>query len=308
MTDRLPAGVQAQERRFRSRDGFDLVADVIDAGRPWVVMLHGGGQTRGSWRRSAEALASRGFGVLSLDARGHGQSGWSPKGDYTLPRLAEDLSDVVSRLDGPVHLIGASMGGLTAFLAAGTSLADRVASLVLVDITLEPSASGSARVLAFMAANPDGFASVEDAASAVAQYNPSRARSANTEGLRRNLRIDSVGRYRWHWDPAVLDTGPQFGRDGFSEILDTASRGVKAPTLLVHGSESDVVDSSGIVALKRLIPHLEVREVANASHMVAGDRNDRFLADVLPFLTAHRGLTTKPTLPSFRRRRPDACR
>ncbi len=252
-----------------------------------MVMLHGGGQTRGSWQRSADALASHGFGVLTLDARGHGESGWSPRGDYTLPRLAEDLSDIVARLDGPVHLIGASMGGLTAFLAAGTSLVDRVASLVLVDITLNPSAAGSARVLEFMAANPAGFASVDEAAQAVARYNPARPRSAGSEGLRRNLRIDSAGRYRWHWDPVVLDTGPQFGRDGFSEVLETASRGVTAPTLLVHGSESDVVDPSGIEALKRLIPHLEVREVANASHMVAGDRNDRFLADVLPFLTAH---------------------
>lgn len=287
MKDRLPAGAQLQERRFTSREGFDLVADVINAERPWVVMLHGGGQTRGSWRRSADALASHGFSVLTLDARGHGESGWSPKGDYTLPRLAEDLSDVVARLDGPVHLIGASMGGLTAFLAAGTSLADRVASLVLVDITLNPSASGSARVLDFMAANPEGFASVGEAAQAVARYNPARPRSAGSGGLRSNLRVDSAGRYRWHWDPVVLNTGPQFGRDGFSETLDAASKGVTAPTLLVHGSESDVVDSSGIAALRLLIPHLEVREVANASHMVAGDRNDQFLADVLPFLAAH---------------------
>jgi pimeloyl-ACP methyl ester carboxylesterase len=287
MEDHLPAGAHFQERKFTSREGFDLVGDVIDAGRPWVVMLHGGGQTRGSWRRSANALASRGFSVLTLDARGHGESGWSPKGDYTLTRLAEDLSDVVSGLDGPIHLIGASMGGWTAFQAAGTTLAHRVASLVLVDITLNPSASGSARVLDFMAANPEGFASVEEAAQAVARYNPARPRSASAEGLRRNLRIDGAGRYRWHWDPVVLDTGPQFGRDGFSETLDAASRGVKAPTLLVHGSQSDVVDQSGIEALRGLIPHLEVREVANASHMVAGDRNDQFLADVLPFLAAH---------------------
>ena len=286
------AGEEVQERRFRSREGFDLVADVIDTGNPWVVMLHGGGQTRGSWKRSATSLAADGFSVVTVDARGHGESGWSPNGDYTLDRLSEDLADIVSLLDGPFHLIGASMGGLTAFRAAGTDLAGRVASLVLVDITLNPAASGSARVLEFMAANPDGFASVEEAAEAVSRYNPLRSRSAGIEGLRRNLRVDDAGRYRWHWDPVVLATGPQFGRDRFSETLEEAAAGVTAPTLLVHGSASDVVDDHGIAELKRLIPHLQVREVRNASHMVAGDNNDQFLADVRPFLTAARSPMT----------------
>lgn len=292
MTAPSSAGADFHVRRFRSREGFDLVADAIGGQGPWAVLLHGGGQTRGSWRRSAASLTADGFSVLTVDARGHGESGWSPRGDYTLPRLSEDLADIVSELDGPIHLIGASMGGLTAFQAAGTDLADRVVSLVLVDITLNPTASGSARVLDFMAASPDGFASVEEAAEAVARYNPMRPSSASSEGLRRNLRVDDAGRYRWHWDPMVLATGPQFGRDGLSECLDEASKGVKAPTLLVHGAASDVVDDRGIEELKRLIPSLEVRKVANASHMVVGDRNDQFLADVLPFLELVRKAAT----------------
>ena len=227
--------------------------------------------------------------MVSADARGHGDSGWSPSGDYTLPRLAEDLSAIAAELDGPIHLIGASMGGVTALRAAGTDLQDRVASLVLVDITLSPNATGSARVLDFMAADPEGFASIDEAAEAVARYNPLRPRSKNTEGLRRNLRLDDTGRYRWHWDPAVLQTGPQVGRDGFSELLAEAAGGIMAPTLLVHGAASDVVDQDGIDELSRVIPHIEVRKVDNASHMVAGDRNDQFLAGVLPFLKATHG-------------------
>ena len=59
-------------------------------GQP-VVFLHGGGQTRASWKRALEALAERGFRVISLDLRGHGDSDWAPDGDYALDRFVDDL-------------------------------------------------------------------------------------------------------------------------------------------------------------------------------------------------------------------------
>jgi pimeloyl-ACP methyl ester carboxylesterase len=46
--------------------------------------------------------------------------------------------------------------------------------------------------------------------------------------------------------------------------------------LLIRGLESDVVIDKGVADLKRRIPVLEVFEVRNAGHMVAGDKNDAF--------------------------------
>src|SRR4051794_5140864 len=90
--------------------GVQLVGDRRGrAGAPTVVFLHGGGQTRHSWRGTADAVADRGWTAVTVDARGHGESEWSPDGTYRLPSFAEDLAAVVASLDPPVVLVGASM-------------------------------------------------------------------------------------------------------------------------------------------------------------------------------------------------------
>lgn len=270
-------------------EGVPLAVDAYGRDGSWVVLLHGGGQTRHSWKRSALAIAAGGFRTLAYDARGHGDSGWSPTGDYALARLEEDLAAIAMRLDGPLALVGASMGGLTALLAAGTFLSERVAALVLVDIAISPTKAGSARILEFMESNPDGFADIEEVVASLTRYNPLRPRSSDTRGLERNLRRGPDGRLRWHWDPALMKTGPRLGRGDFTQRLNAAAPGVTAPTLLIRGAASDVVDAEGLEEMRRLLPHIRVSEAHGASHMVAGDRNDRFMADVLPFLTAAMG-------------------
>lgn len=265
-------------------EGVPLAADLFGDTGPWVILLHGGGQTRHSWKRSAEAIAAGGFRVLAYDARGHGDSGWSPTGDYSLAQLEEDLAAIAKQLEGPLGLVGASMGGLTALRAAGTFLAERVAALVLVDIAVSPTQAGSARILEFMEANPDGFSDIDEVVAALTRYNPLRPPSSDKRGLERNLRKGADGRLRWHWDPALMETGPRLGRGDFTERLNAAAPGIAAPTLLVHGAASDVIDADGLAEMRRLIPHIRFSEVPAASHMVAGDRNDRFMADVLPFL------------------------
>ncbi|URI14709.1 alpha/beta fold hydrolase [Brevundimonas albigilva] len=257
-------------------EGVPLVADAFGQDGPWIVLLHGGGQTRRSWKRSAEAIAAGGFRALAYDARGHGDSGWSPTGDYALPRLEEDLAAIADTLDGPIGLVGASMGGLTALRAAGTFLSRRVAALVLVDIAVSPTQAGSARILEFMEANPNGFSDIDEVVAALTRYNPLRPASTDTRGLERNLRKGADGRLRWHWDPALMETGPRLGRGDFTHRLNAAAPGITAPTLLVHGAASDVIDADGLAEMRRLIPHIRFSEVPAASHVVAGDRNDRF--------------------------------
>jgi pimeloyl-ACP methyl ester carboxylesterase len=246
-----------------------------------ILLLHGGGQTRHSWRRTGDHLAEAGWTTLAYDARGHGDSDWAF--DYSIDALADDLAKVVAQLDDVPVVVGASMGGLTALLGLG-ELKIPATSLVLVDITPQAEPAGVQRVLDFMGSAPDGFASLEDAADAIAQYNPHRPRPKSADGLRKNLRQRRAdGRWYWHWDPRFLEFGPLHAELIRSERLRDAARAVDVPTMLVRGAYSDVVSDVGTTALSEAIPHLHMSD-ADAGHMVAGDDNTVFANGLLGFL------------------------
>jgi pimeloyl-ACP methyl ester carboxylesterase len=274
---------------FKAADGVPLVGDVGgDPLRPTVVLLHGGGQTRHSWSGAMRALMLEGYHVINFDARGHGESGWSPDGLYPLKmRATHDLSSVLAGVKGPIGLVGASMGGATALVAIGEGvLRPQAAALVMVDIVPRPDSRGTARIAAFMRSHPEGFATLEEAADAVAAYNPHRPRPRDISGLQRNLRY-RAGRYYWHWDPRMLDKRSMPEADEWGEKLVTCCSRVRIPTLLVRGMASDVVTDAGTEEFKRLIPSLEIFNVLGAGHMVAGDRNDVFNEGMIEFLKRH---------------------
>jgi pimeloyl-ACP methyl ester carboxylesterase len=64
-----------------------------------------------------------------------------------------------------------------------------------------------------------------------------------------------------------------------------AARSLKIPTLLVRGRDSDLVTVEAARQFAEIVPHSEFIDVANAGHMVAGDKNDIFTSAVLDFLT-----------------------
>ena len=275
------------ERRYRMDDGVEIVADVGGSDdAPVIVFLHGGGQTRHSWDAALKAVVNAGYAGINFDARGHGQSGWSPNGDYTATRRAADLAIILADIDRPVALVGASMGGLTAMQAVAENRLPTAAALIMVDIAPRPNPAGVARIAAFMRSRLDGFADLDDAADAVSAYNPHRPRPRDPSGLARNLRLRN-GRYYWHWDPRMLDQNVNIepGADVVS-LLDLAAN-VHIPTLLVRGLNSDVVTDETVKEFQDIVPDLEIFNVAAAGHMVVGDSNEVFNAGVIRFLVRH---------------------
>lgn len=274
--------------KFHSASGLTLVADVGGpADAPAVILMHGGGQTRHSWAATMRQLVGQGYRVINVDARGHGESDWAPDGDYSSAARASDLLSILAKTGRPVALVGASMGGITSFYAVGSSPQPIADALIMVDIVLRPAPEGARRIMSFMAANRDGFASVEDAADAVSAYYPERPRPRDVSGLRKNLRLRDNGRYYWHWDPRMLRAQDSPEPPSFSkELIDVASH-VTLPTLLVRGGKSDIVDDEGVAEMLRLVPQTEVFNVPGAGHMVAGDKNDPFSSGVIDFLRRH---------------------
>src|ERR1700760_605081 len=102
-------------------DGITLTGERWDAGGDGaaVVLLHGGGHPRHSWKRTAQRLAQGGRTAIALDARGHGDSAWHPTQDYSSDGFIGDLVRFVSTLERPPVLVGASLGGITALAATG---------------------------------------------------------------------------------------------------------------------------------------------------------------------------------------------
>ena len=277
-----------EPRRYTGANGLQLAADVGgDPSYPPVILLHGGGQTRHSWGTAMRELAAQGFHVINLDARGHSDSDWSPDADYELATLAADLKCVIATLASPPALVGASMGGATSLYAVGNTPRPIARALVMVDIVPRIEQQGGDKIGAFMRANPEGFATLEEAADAVARYYPHRPRPKDPGGLMKNLRLRDDGRLHWHWDPRLFarprpDKPPEPPR--FTQQLLDACPGVHIPTLLVRGLNSDIVGDEGVAQFRQVLPQLEVFDVAGAGHMVAGDRNDAFNQGVIGFL------------------------
>jgi non-heme chloroperoxidase len=214
---------------FQGKDGIRLAGDAYgDPGARPVVLLHGGGQTRHAWGGTAAALAAAGWYALALDLRGHGDSDWAADGDYAVDTLAADLR-CVSRALGRPAVVGASLGGITALLAEGEAPESIARAVILVDVAPRVELPGVTRIVGFMTGRPEGFATLDEAADAIAAYNPHRPRPTDLSGLRKNLRQTTDGRYRWHWDPALMsDRRP--GATQNPERQEAAARRLTVPT------------------------------------------------------------------------------
>jgi pimeloyl-ACP methyl ester carboxylesterase len=282
--------------RLPASGGLTLAADVGGPqDGPTVVLLHGGGQTRHSWAGTWKVLVQAGWRAISLDLRGHGDSDWDPEGDYSLDAFVSDVRAVAGALERPPVLIGASLGGLSSMVALGESDDQQslASALVLVDVAHRLEADGRDRIGAFMNGNVDGFDSLEEAADAIAAYNPHRPRPKDLSGLAKNLRRREDGRWVWHWDPLFIRGkfgSPDETRSSLVEPnrLGRAAAALQVPTLLVRGRSSDLLSEEGARAFLELVPHAEFADVAGAGHMVAGDRNEIFNRAVLEFAARQR--------------------
>ena len=265
-------------------DGLPLATEVHgpDDGA-CLVFAHGFGQARGSWRHTAQRMAERGWRSTLFDARGHGDSGRQPEGDYALDDLVTDLQQVVAAQPRTPVLVGASMGGLVSLVALAETPGLSCRALVLVDITPRWEVAGVERILAFMRAFPDGFASLDEAGAAIAAYLPQRARRKSEAKLRSLLHQADDGRWRWHWDPAMLDSVAD-NHAAYQPRLMAAAAQVKLPVLLLSGGRSDVVSGDTVAEFRSLVPHAQHVELADATHTLAGDDNDAFTREVEKFI------------------------
>ncbi|HEY3882679.1 MAG TPA: alpha/beta hydrolase [Trebonia sp.] len=121
---------------FMDVAGGRIAYDVTGDG-PLVLLSHGMGDQRQAFRHLAPRLAAAGYRVVSADMRGHGESSmdWeSVTGKAAISRtdVAGDLIEVIKHFGGPAVIVGHSLSGGAATIAAATA-PDAVAGIVEID-------------------------------------------------------------------------------------------------------------------------------------------------------------------------------
>ena len=250
------------------------------AGRPPVLLLHGGAQTAHSWDEVAPDLA-RDHAVLALDQRGHGDSDRAPEGRY---RRDDFVADIRAFLDDrhlpATTIIALSLGGLNS-IAFAARHPERMRGLVVVDVAPTIATTGSQAIRSQLAQRD--FASFEEAVERARAFNPRRSEENLRERLGHSLRQLPDGRWTYKFDPAIGSGGLEAD---FERLWD-AVRKIRSPTLLVRGSESPILAAETATRFTRELPGSEVAEVRGAGHSVMGDNPAGFVVAVRPFLARH---------------------
>ena len=266
--------------RFEGFGGLSLAAEGFGSpDNPVVLMLHGGAQTRHSWREAAQALAAAGRYAITLDLRGHGQSGWAADGRYDLAAFAADLRAVLTQMQTRPVVVGASLGGFVALKAMADGGAALASGLVLVDAAPTMSPEGRRALGGVLRRHAAGFASLDDAVQAAREVAPA-GRDIDADLLRRQLRHDEHGRWFWMWDPAFLEG---FNEREFQDLERSASS-LKLPTLALYGSQSRIITEPEVARFQELMPGAEFARIEDAGHLLAAERFESFNASLLEFL------------------------
>lgn len=305
------AGIAARQRRAISRrhpgdapafgslraepvtvvadDGTPLHVEVDEADSPvTLVFCHGYALNLDCWHFQREHYRGR-IRSVYYDQRSHGRSGRSPIGHATIDQLGHDLLTVLDHVapDGPIVLVGHSMGGMTIVALAEQHpelFGDRVVAAGLISTTaggLDPS-----RILFPMVPEWAGSRSMQRGVATLARGH--RA----VDGLRR------VGR-----DIALVATDQlAFGDDvpasyvqfvdrmlsatpfevvaeffpGFSELDKFDHVGVLArvPTAVICGTRDKLTSIGHSRKLNARIDGSTLLECHDAGHMVILERSD----------------------------------
>ena len=261
---------------------------------PPLILLHGGQDHCRNWDWVAQDL-KRDFHIIAPDLRGHGDSAYSPSGDYSMSAYVYDLAQLIHQQHlAPVRIVAHSLGGNIALRYAGV-YPDTVAKLVAIEgmgpspaMLKERSArSVGERMRAWIEEKralagrlPRRYGSIEEALARMQAENrhltPEQARYLTVHGVSQN----EDGSYSWKFDNYVRSWSPV---DVTTEEMHELWGNITCPTLLVYGRESWASNPEQDGRLQHF-KNARVAAFEGAGHWVHHDRLDAFLAEVRAFL------------------------
>lgn len=269
----------------------------VDWGNPTappLILLHGGRDHCRNWDWVAQDLR-RDYHIIAPDLRGHGDSAYSPSGDYSMSSFVYDLAQLIHQQKlAPVRIVAHSLGGGIALRYAG-AFPETVSKLVAIE-GLGPSPKMLAeraertpverlrtwvtQTRALAGRIPRRYASIEEALARMQAENshltPEQARYLTVHGASQN----EDGTYSWKFDNYARSFSPV---DFTPEDQHRLWANIDCPVLLVNGKESWASNpqTDGRMAHFR---NARLVEFERAGHWVHHDRLDDFLTEVRGFL------------------------
>jgi pimeloyl-ACP methyl ester carboxylesterase len=242
-----------------------------DQHNPRVLLcVHGLTRTGRDFDQVARRLATR-YRVVCPDVVGRGASDWlQHAAGYTIAQYVADMVTLIARIrPAELHWFGTSMGGLIGMAFASLPHAP-VSRLVLNDVgpRLDP---GALQRIGTYLGQPISFDSFEDGVAYVRQVSQSFGVHSDAqwrEFSRFTLR-EVDGRWGFHYDPDIAVVFRQTTPDmvAVGEIaLWTAYDAIGCPTLLVRGSDSDLLSAETAREMTRRGPKARLLEFPDVGH------------------------------------------
>lgn len=269
-------------------------ADWGNPDAPPLILQHGGRDHCRSWDWVAPEFC-KDWHVIAPDLRGHGDSAWSPDGNYTMDAFVYDFAQLVHTLGhDQVTIVAHSLGGNIATRFAGL-YPDKVRRLVNIEglgpspeIRQEVEAKGVANRLrewietkrAAAGRLPKRYPTLEAAFTRMKAENSflsdEQARHLTIHGANRN----EDGTWSWKFDN-YLNVWPVSDITYASQI--ELWEAITCPVLLLYGTDS-FASNPERDGRARHFPTGRVIEYAKAGHWLHHDQFDRFVADVKAFV------------------------
>ncbi len=276
-----------------------------DAENPQVVVcVHGLSRQGRDFDRLAQALCGR-FRVVCPDVAGRGRSQWLAAEHYRVEQYVADMVTLLARLRAErLGWVGTSMGGLIGLGLAG--LGDSpLQALVLNDIGPAIAEDGLRRLASNLGQRME-FPDLEQAADYLWSVSSSFGPHSREEWLalcRPMLVEQDGGGLRLHYDPAIMRSFAQLADPAAASALAAAEQAVwalydavRAPTLLLRGAQSDILDEATAQAMRVRGPRARLLQwdaVGHAPTLVSRQQ----IEPVVEFLLGHLGAAQAPPAP-----------